>query len=197
MNTDRRLLSFLGLGLAAFALHGCGLDGTSDLGDDRAGADQSGNPGADAGSSGAGGDRITCGSNTCATGEVCCNESCGICTPPDGACTMQLCEDSTEPGGVACGSNTCDVGEVCCNESCGICTPPDGACITLLCEPTGDACESDDDCHLVDDYCGGCNCLGLTDPSLAPECDDPVACFDAPCEGKSVACVGGACAVSP
>jgi hypothetical protein len=32
-----------------------------------------------------------CGDTVCAPDEVCCNESCGICTPPDGACTQQLC----------------------------------------------------------------------------------------------------------
>lgn len=33
-----------------------------------------------------------CGSRTCGAGEVCCNASCGICTPPDGFCTQQACE---------------------------------------------------------------------------------------------------------
>lgn len=32
-----------------------------------------------------------CGPNVCAKGDVCCNESCGICTPPDGVCTQQAC----------------------------------------------------------------------------------------------------------
>ena len=32
-----------------------------------------------------------CGPKTCAVGEVCCNESCGICTPPDGACIQLFC----------------------------------------------------------------------------------------------------------
>eukprot|EP01084_Bolivina_argentea_P284307 487212_1 len=35
---------------------------------------------------------ITCGGNTCDAGYVCCNASCGICTPPDGFCTMQVCD---------------------------------------------------------------------------------------------------------
>lgn len=34
----------------------------------------------------------TCGDVTCAAGEVCCNPSCGICTPPDGACIELFCE---------------------------------------------------------------------------------------------------------
>jgi hypothetical protein len=33
-----------------------------------------------------------CGSTTCGTGEVCCNASCGICTPPDGVCIQIACE---------------------------------------------------------------------------------------------------------
>lgn len=36
-----------------------------------------------------------CGPTTCDPGQVCCNESCGICTPPGGFCTQQICE----PGG--------------------------------------------------------------------------------------------------
>lgn len=32
-----------------------------------------------------------CGPTVCAAGQVCCNESCGVCTEPDGACTQQAC----------------------------------------------------------------------------------------------------------
>lgn len=32
-----------------------------------------------------------CGDKFCAEGQVCCNASCGICTPPGGFCTMQVC----------------------------------------------------------------------------------------------------------
>jgi hypothetical protein len=34
---------------------------------------------------------VTCGASTCAAGDVCCNSSCGICTPPGGMCTQQAC----------------------------------------------------------------------------------------------------------
>jgi hypothetical protein len=34
----------------------------------------------------------TCGSNVCPAGQVCCNASCGICTPPDGACIQIVCD---------------------------------------------------------------------------------------------------------
>ena len=45
---------------------------------------------------GAAGTRARCGKKLCPAGQVCCNESCGICTPPDGFFTKQLCG---EPGG--------------------------------------------------------------------------------------------------
>ena len=35
---------------------------------------------------------VKCGKATCAPGEFCCNASCSICAPKDGACTMQICE---------------------------------------------------------------------------------------------------------
>ena len=38
-----------------------------------------------------------CGPNVCAPGEVCCNESCGICTKPNGLCTQQLCGPEATP----------------------------------------------------------------------------------------------------
>jgi hypothetical protein len=46
-----------------------------------------------------------CGQINCAVGEMCCNASCSICTPPDGMCTQQLCEQEapsappSEPSG--------------------------------------------------------------------------------------------------
>jgi hypothetical protein len=33
-----------------------------------------------------------CGSTVCGEGLVCCNASCGICTPPDGVCIQLACE---------------------------------------------------------------------------------------------------------
>ena len=96
---------------------------------------------------------VQCGSVRCLQNEVCCNQSCGICTPRGGACTQQFCEPTEAPtptpassiggsggvgssqgNGVLCGPNRCAVGELCCNQSCGICTPPGGACIELFCE---------------------------------------------------------------
>jgi hypothetical protein len=34
---------------------------------------------------------VACGSTTCRGGQVCCNASCGICTPPDGMCAQLEC----------------------------------------------------------------------------------------------------------
>ena len=34
---------------------------------------------------------VPCGDVNCAPGLVCCNESCGICTPPGAFCTQQVC----------------------------------------------------------------------------------------------------------
>jgi hypothetical protein len=35
---------------------------------------------------------VPCGKNTCPAGQVCCNASCGICTPPGGVCIQIACE---------------------------------------------------------------------------------------------------------
>ena len=37
---------------------------------------------------------LSCGSNTCQSGEVCCNPSCGYCTAPNGRCTKEFCIDT-------------------------------------------------------------------------------------------------------
>jgi hypothetical protein len=70
---------------------------------------------------------VKCGWNTCAVGDVCCNESCGICTKPGGFCTQQFCTPTK------CGRTECAGGQVCCNASCGICTPPGGFCTQQIC----------------------------------------------------------------
>lgn len=75
---------------------------------DAARGDDGGGSG-DGGSSATDGGSVSCGPTTCAAGEVCCNESCGVCTPPDGFCTDEVCLDAgTEPDGggsvFACGT---------------------------------------------------------------------------------------------
>jgi hypothetical protein len=114
-----------------------------------------------------------CGPVDCPSGQVCCNESCGICTPPGGVCTQQACE------GVRCGPTTCGVGQECCNESCGICVDPGGACTEQFCEagpfcggiaaircPGAGSCVDDwrDDC---DPAHGGADCGGVCTCSAA------------------------------
>lgn len=58
-----------------------------------------------------------------------------------------------------------------------------------------DFCNADADCKLVDNYCGGCECLALATWADAPSCTDPVMCFAAPCGSKTVACVNNQCVV--
>jgi hypothetical protein len=41
--------------------------------------------------------RPECGPAMCEPGQVCCNRSCGICTPPGGLCTQQLCNADVLP----------------------------------------------------------------------------------------------------
>ena len=53
-----------------------------------------------AGSGGTGtGSGVACGTKTCAAGQICCNASCGICTPPDGVCTQQICSSPADAAG--------------------------------------------------------------------------------------------------
>ena len=70
----------------------------------------------------------TCGNNVCGPGLVCCNASCGTCTPPGEKCSQLVCGMPVVPGSVACGPSTCNVGELCCNSSCGTCTKPGESC---------------------------------------------------------------------
>lgn len=35
--------------------------------------------------------QVKCGKTLCPVGQVCCNESCGICAPPEGACIQLAC----------------------------------------------------------------------------------------------------------
>lgn len=69
-----------------------------------------------------------CGDHLCAEGQVCCNQSCGICTPPGGVCIKEVCAKKV---GIACGDKRCPDGEVCCNVSCGICDASFDRCYQL------------------------------------------------------------------
>jgi hypothetical protein len=137
------------------------------------------------GHAGSGAPGEACGDVTCPSGQVCCNESCGICTAPGGFCTEQFCEPG---GGEACGDVTCPSGQVCCNASCGICTEPGGACTQQFCEPepkvfcggiAGIDCPGEGECvddpsDSCDPNNGGADCGGMCD-----------------CSRVSLLCVGG------
>ncbi|KAK1827426.1 hypothetical protein QBC39DRAFT_361877 [Podospora conica] len=99
------------------------------------------------------GDKVKCGKNTCGEGEVCCNDSCGICTKKGGACTLQWCgpmpgevekppkatlpvlppKATFAPVGQKCGRNVCGAGQFCCNSSCSQCAPLGGGCTMQFC----------------------------------------------------------------
>ncbi len=105
-----------------------------------------------------------CGPKTCAAGEVCCNESCGICTPPGGGCIELYCE----PAAAGCDSITCDAGThcemqdvVCVTDPC----PPQPTCVP---DPTCDLvdCMDDSECELVEVQCFAEPCFPI--PQCVP-----------------------------
>jgi len=94
-----------------------------------------------------------------------------------------------DPPAITCASVLCAAGTVC-EES-----PSGPRCVA----PTAE-CTTDADCHLEDNYCGGCNCIALATNEQGPTCSNPVNCFAAPCAVTSnvAACVKGQCtAVAP
>jgi hypothetical protein len=135
-----------------------------------------------AGTSGEGsGDREPCGTVTCDRGEVCCNESCGICTPPNGACTQQFCtpEDAGTSGDAPF-----------CGGIAGIACPGAGMCV----DDPGDDCDPE---H------GGADCGGLCRCGVTAMCNtglvfdnSPEVCTCVPAGGggKGVKCGPSTCA---
>jgi len=76
-----------------------------------------------------------CGRNTCNTGQVCCNASCGICVAPGASCDQRQCAGAPRtPTAVLCGQGQCNDGQVCCNASCGICAAPGETCSDKKCQ---------------------------------------------------------------
>lgn len=57
---------------------------------------------------------VKCGTNTCAKGFVCCNASCGVCTPPGWMCTQEVCDpvEAPPPSLPQCGKTFCKAGQV-------------------------------------------------------------------------------------
>jgi hypothetical protein len=119
-----------------------------------------------------GGEGVACGARTCPAGQVCCNRSCGICTPPDGVCTQQVCESSdAAPGG----------------------TPMNPGMGGGNMDP-GAACSKDADCRTFADYCTGCDCRVLGKQEKDPTCSGPgVRCLADPCRDRAAACQDGHC----
>lgn len=121
---------------------------------------------------------VTCGPVTCGAGEVCCNASCGFCTPPGGSCTEQACIDAgPEPdagrdAAIACGDETCGGGARCCTQCDGTLACLVGECPICSCGPEH-ACASDQYCEGDDTSCGEGTCKPR--PSGCPE-DCPGVC---------------------
>jgi hypothetical protein len=62
---------------------------------------------------------------------------------------------------------------------------------------SGPTCQTAADCHLVDDYCTGCDCRALP-KGVNPTCPGPgVQCMRAPCGGLVAACESGQCVARP
>lgn len=150
-------------------------------------------------------DTVPCGPSACGNGEVCCNASCGICTPPDGVCTQQACAPNRQ-----CLENAlCIRGFHWSPRKC-MCIPdvPQPPCIDTvlcirgshwspsqcMCVPDGQ-CTTDSDCRLFSDYCTGCDCRALSMGDADPTCAGPgVRCFADPCINQTAVCVNGRCA---
>jgi hypothetical protein len=87
-----------------------------------------------------GGSPVPCGPTACAAGMVCCNASCGICTPPGGTCSALACLDAGPPPPQSCGGfggATCPAGQFCDYPLSEMCGAADG---TGICQPIPDLC---------------------------------------------------------
>ncbi|MEO7092595.1 MAG: hypothetical protein ABI175_05040 [Polyangiales bacterium] len=127
-----------------------------------------------------------------------------------GSTSYPTCESSKTK--CEAGMHCEDTAIVCITTPCAPTAPscvPDNKCATVRCaagykcEATGttvgcvplskDYCDSDADCKIIDNYCGGCQCLPLANWATPPTCTDPVACFVQPCRGKTPACESNHC----
>lgn len=76
-----------------------------------------------------------CGTNTCEKGMVCCNASCGICTPPGGVCIQLACDPAD--AGKSCAATQCATGETCMDTRSGphCVAPEESPCNLIDCPP--------------------------------------------------------------
>lgn len=77
-----------------------------------------------------------------------------------------------------------------------LCEEQDGrpVCVAV---PPPPACQTDDDCSLIANYCGGCNCNAVPSGESEPKCDEgEVACLVWPCLGLQASCQAGTCVVA-
>lgn len=140
-------------------------------------------------------------SNTCVAGKVRIAHK-GECT----ACDSTVCKrgETCELQAIQCVTTPCDPIAVCvakvdacalvrcaAGTTCQVQSDGSAACVGL----SKDFCNTDADCKLVDNYCGGCECLALASWATPPTCSDPVNCFAQPCMNKTVACVNNQCVV--
>lgn len=121
-------------------------------------------PSLDAGTSGtgaldsAGGQK--CGASSCEEGTVCCNASCGICTPPGGVCIQLACDPGS--AGKSCADLRCDAGETCMDTRTGAqcVAKTDDLCDLLDCPPNAR-------CEVVR---GAATCVSVaTDPGVGKD----------------------------
>jgi hypothetical protein len=87
----------------------------------------------------------SCGPATCPSDWECCNQSCGICTPPGRGCSHVVCGQSLSLASAPCGPSTCGNGTVCCDPACGKCISPDekctpGTCLNPVTFPVSENC---------------------------------------------------------
>jgi hypothetical protein len=77
-----------------------------------------------------------------------------------------------------------------------VCEEQNGRAVCVPASPPP-ACQTDADCSLVANYCGGCNCLAVGPGQSVPKChDDVVACLQWPCQGYTASCYKGMCVAS-